>query len=236
MQAVILAAGKGTRMRPLTDTCPKPMIKLNNRPLLAYIVDNLIAVGITNIVIVVGYLGEQIVEYFSDYKNTNIKFVTQEKREGTAKSIGTAKPYVNGDFIVINGDALFEKEMISKMISIHEEGELNILGKRVEDARPYGVLVLDGNNIIDIIEKPENPPSNLINAGFYIFPPEIFEAINKTGLSQRGEYEITDSIKLLIDEGVVARAIEYEGDWIDVSKPEDILRATDWVNSKTSLN
>jgi UDP-N-acetylglucosamine diphosphorylase / glucose-1-phosphate thymidylyltransferase / UDP-N-acetylgalactosamine diphosphorylase / glucosamine-1-phosphate N-acetyltransferase / galactosamine-1-phosphate N-acetyltransferase len=230
-QVVILAAGDGRRMLPLTEKTPKLLLKVAGKPLVDYILEGVKELGITDVVFVIGYLKDQIIAYLSDYHGLNIHFAEQNKKLGTAHAVGLSEPYITGDFLVLNGDVLFEKKAIGKLISEHKNHELNIVSEEVEDARPYGVLFLKDGKIVDLIEKPENPPTNLINAGFYVFPKQIFGAIKETTLSERGEYEITDSIRILIKKGITARPIPYIGKRIELTRPTDINRATKWIES-----
>jgi len=231
MQAVILAAGDGKRMMPLTKDKPKLLIKVAGKPLIDYILTSLREVGIEEVILIIGYLKEQIIDYLSDQKN--IKFVVQAEKKGTAHAVSLAEPYIKNDFLVLNGDVLFEKRAIANFLSEHRLGEIAILSKQVEDPRPYGVLLINDGKIIDIIEKPQNPPSNLISSGAYIFPKQIFDAIKQTRRSQRGEFEITDSIKLLINSGTTARPVNYIGMRIELTQPFDIKRAEDWLKQNS---
>jgi dTDP-glucose pyrophosphorylase len=225
-QAVILAAGKGTRMG---FDSPKVMIHISGKPLLEHAIEKLVHIGITEIVLIVGYKKQEIINYFSDYKKVRLYFVEQKQLNGTAIAVKLAEQHINNDFLVINGDVLFEEKAIRNLIDEHNFGEITIMSQEVEDARPYGVLMLKNNKIIDLIEKPKNPPSNLINAGFYVFPKKIFSAINNIKISARGEYEITDAIKFLIKQGIIARPINYFGTRVELTQPSDIKIAEDWL-------
>ena len=204
MRAVILTAGEGTRMRPLTLTRPKTMLPVGGKPLLEYNVEALRDAGIKNITMIVGYQKEAVMEHFKDGESlgVNITYVIQEERLGTAHAIGQVANLAGNNkdaIIVTNGDIILENELIkSLMDKYHQSHAQSILVlTEVEDPSAFGVVELEGDCIRDIVEKP-NPgeaPSNLINAGIYLFDPSIFQAIEKTEKSERGEYEITDSLK-----------------------------------------
>jgi UDP-N-acetylglucosamine diphosphorylase / glucose-1-phosphate thymidylyltransferase / UDP-N-acetylgalactosamine diphosphorylase / glucosamine-1-phosphate N-acetyltransferase / galactosamine-1-phosphate N-acetyltransferase len=228
-QAVILAAGEGKRMRPLTEEIPKPLIEVAGKPLIDYTLNNLKAVGVDEVIIIVGYLKEKIIDHLSSYTDMKIDFVVQDKKRGTAHAIGLSKPYITGDFLVLNGDVVLQTQALVDLVSNHVDNEVSIMCEEVEDARPYGVLMLEDTLVTNIIEKPENPPCNIVNAGSYIFPKRIFDAIDQTELSQRGELEIVDSINILINQGLRVRSNLYENPRAEITKPSDIEKATDWI-------
>jgi UDP-N-acetylglucosamine diphosphorylase / glucose-1-phosphate thymidylyltransferase / UDP-N-acetylgalactosamine diphosphorylase / glucosamine-1-phosphate N-acetyltransferase / galactosamine-1-phosphate N-acetyltransferase len=232
MRAIILTAGEGTRMRPLTLTRPKTMLPVGGKPLLEYNVEALRDAGITDITMIVGYQREAVMEHFKDGKNlgVNITYVTQEERLGTAHAIGQVANIAKEDkdaIIVTNGDIILENKLIkSLMDKYHNSHAQSILVlTEVDDPSSFGVVELEGDHIKDIVEKP-NPgeaPSNLINAGIYLFDPSIFQAIEKTGKSERGEYEITDSLKIQIKEGKMVLGMVSQDKWIDVGRPWEFL-------------
>ncbi|MDD3043462.1 MAG: sugar phosphate nucleotidyltransferase, partial [Methanosarcinaceae archaeon] len=201
MKAVILLAGKGTRMQPLTTACPKVMLPVANKPILEHIVEAGVEAGLDGFVFITGYLEEQIKEYFGDGSRWGvaIDYVRQEKQLGTADAIGCARGYVEGAFLVLNGDMLVSPEDLRPLLSRKEAAVICV--KEVENPRAFGVLETEGEKVTRIIEKPRNPPTNLANAGIYLFHDSIFEYIDRTNLSVRGELEITASLQLLIDEG-----------------------------------
>jgi UDP-N-acetylglucosamine diphosphorylase / glucose-1-phosphate thymidylyltransferase / UDP-N-acetylgalactosamine diphosphorylase / glucosamine-1-phosphate N-acetyltransferase / galactosamine-1-phosphate N-acetyltransferase len=222
-QAVIMVAGDATRMRPLTDNMPKCMIELNCKPLLAYTIDILRNNGINNLVLIVGYKKKVIQDYFkTNYTDMKVQFVEQRQRLGTGHAVKQAEPYIKGEFMVANGDVLFENSLIKNLLSDHKTGEITITAEEVPDARPYGALIIKDDMITDIIEKSPNPPTNLINAGFYIFPKGTFRAIKQTKKSPRGEYELTDSVRFMINFGVITRPSYYNGARIELTSPADV--------------
>jgi bifunctional UDP-N-acetylglucosamine pyrophosphorylase/glucosamine-1-phosphate N-acetyltransferase len=149
--------------------------------------------------------------------------VRQEEQLGTANAIGCAKGFVEGHFIVLNGDMLVSTEHIAHLVSRTEDAIISV--KKVENPSQFGVIETDGDKVTRIIEKPKNPPTNLANAGIYLFHEAIFDYIAKTGKSSRGEYEITDSLQMMIDDGLNVGYELLETEWIDIGRPWDILDA-----------
>ena len=229
MKAVILTAGEGTRMRPLTITRPKTMLKVGGKPILQYNVEALRDAGVKELSMVVGYHEEVIKEHFGDGSNfgVNITYLTQEERLGTAHAIGKASKVIDEEFIVLNGDIIVDPELISSLIKRYSRGDASsiLVLTEVEDPSSFGVVELDGDSITNLVEKPapEEAPSNLINAGIYIFNPRIFDAIKKTEKSQRGEYEITDSLLIQIKENMKVAGFKSTNKWIDIGRPWELL-------------
>lgn len=229
MKAVVLVAGKGTRMEPLTSGCPKVMLQVANKPILEHILNSAIEAGIEGFVFITGYLEEQIKEYFGDGSKwgVSIEYVQQKEQLGTANAIGCAKGYVEGAFLVLNGDMLIGQEDLKILLSRTEEAVICV--KEVENPSDFGVLETENNRVIRIIEKPKNPPTNLANAGIYLFRESIFDFIDRTRASVRNELEITDSIQMLIDSGVAVGYSSLEGRWIDIGYPWDLLKANEYL-------
>lgn len=226
MKAVILAAGKGTRMGPLTENRPKVMLPIVNRPLLEHIILTLKISGIREFFLVVGYYKEKIMEYFGNGSRLGIKieYIEQHSQKGTADAIAVARDFVNGRFLVANGDVMAGIPDIKKMILA--KGDVVLAAKKVADPGQYGVLYVKGNKVSKIVEKPEHPESDLANAGIYMFSPAIFDAIENTEPSVRGEYEITDSIQLLLDSGYESGYVTLE-EWQDIGFPWHLLEANE---------
>jgi bifunctional UDP-N-acetylglucosamine pyrophosphorylase/glucosamine-1-phosphate N-acetyltransferase len=229
MKAIILTAGEGTRMRPLTITKPKTMLQIGGKPILQYNIESLRDAGVDEITLVVGYHEEVIKNHFKDGTNMGVKinYVTQEDRLGTAHAIGSARKHVHGQFITLNGDIIVDPTLITDLIEGYREENARsmLVLTEVDDPSSFGVVELDGNRIIKIVEKPkkEEAPSNLINAGIYLFDDQIFDAIDQTAKSKRGEYEITDSLQLQMnaDENVVG--LRSTNKWIDIGRPWELL-------------
>ncbi|MDD3246867.1 MAG: sugar phosphate nucleotidyltransferase [Methanosarcina sp.] len=227
MKAVVLVAGKGTRMEPLTSDCPKVMLEVANRPILEHILNAAVEAGIEGFVFITGYLEEQIKDYFGDGSKwgVSIEYVQQKEQLGTANAIGYARGHVEGAFLVLNGDMLIGQEDLKSLVSRKEEAVICV--KEVENPSDFGVLETDNNKVVRIIEKPKNPPTNLANAGIYLFRESLFDFIDKTQLSVRRELEITDSIQMLIDSGAPVGYHPLTGRWIDIGYPWDLLKANE---------
>jgi len=229
MRAVILAAGEGTRMRPLTENRPKVMLPIANRPMLEYTIMEARQAGITDFVLIVGYRKEAIIGYFGDGSRfgVHIDYVTQEKQSGTGHAFGMAAQICDDRFIALNGDVTVRADHLKKLLSRRDDAVITV--KEVADPRSFGVIETSGSNVVRIVEKSPNPPTNLANAGIYLFDPCIFEAIEKTPLSPRGEIEITDSLQYLIDTG---HTIGYEvmsDEWLDIGRPWQLLTASELI-------
>jgi UDP-N-acetylglucosamine diphosphorylase/glucosamine-1-phosphate N-acetyltransferase len=227
MKAVILAAGEGVRMHPLTYTRPKVMLPLANQPILEHLLIEASKAGITEFIFVVGYCDEQVRDYFGngDKWGVNIDYYSQRKQLGTADALKMVEGLINGNFLAINGDIVVANKDITKIMGA-EGTTLGII--KVEDTRDLGVVELSQGKVVHIYEKTEKPPSHMVNAGVYLFTPEIFGAISRTLKSSRGEYEITDSLQLMIDEG---RDIFHQEitSWLNLSYPWDLLLANEYL-------
>ena len=230
MKAVILAAGEGTRMRPLTATRPKVMLPVANRPILEHIIKSARDGGITDFVCVIGYRSDVILDYFGDgsHLGIHIDYVEQKQQLGTAHAIGTIQDLVDDRFIVMNGDALVKSSDVRSLMKHREDVVMAV--KEIEDPGKYGVVKTSGGRIVEIIEKPERVTSNLVNAGMYLFSDSIFESIGKTGRSKRGEYEITDSIMRLASDNVSIGYMMLDM-WIDIGMPWNLLDANEFLLS-----
>jgi UDP-N-acetylglucosamine diphosphorylase/glucosamine-1-phosphate N-acetyltransferase len=230
LKAVILAAGEGTRMRPLTYTRPKVMLPIANKPILEHLVTEARQAGIGDFIFVVGYRDEQVREYFGDGGKWGIKieYCNQRKQLGTADALKRAETLVSDKFLMINGDIIARQKDISRLV---ERKETTLCVIEVTDAMDLGVIEVKQNKVLRIYEKTANPPSRLANTGLYFFTPDIFHAISQTAPSPRGEYEITESIQWLIDNShkVSFMKLDY---WLDVSYPWDLLEANESLLEK----
>ncbi|MGC9517072.1 MAG: bifunctional sugar-1-phosphate nucleotidylyltransferase/acetyltransferase [Methanomicrobiales archaeon] len=230
MKAVILTAGEGTRMRPLTLSRPKTMLTVGGKPILQYNVEALQNAGIEEIIMVVGYEKECIMDYFGDGTSFGLKihYVVQDERLGTAHAIGKSRDNMDKPFIVLNGDIMVDPQLIVSLIDKYNSKQYAkavLVLTRVEDPSLYGVVEINDDEIKNIVEKPsrDEAPSNLINTGIYLFDTDIFDVIDKTGKSERGEYEITDSIAYHLDKGKIVLGLESERKWIDIGRPWELL-------------
>ncbi len=226
MQAVVLAAGKGTRLRPLTEDKPKGLVEVNGRPILSYCFDELVELGASELYVVVGYEKEQIIEYYGDsYEGVPITYSHQREQRGLAHALLTVEEYVDDDFMLILGDNIFDANLGDVVNRQREErADAAFLVEEVpyDDASRYGVCdTNDYGEIVEVIEKPDEPPTNLVMTGFYTFTPAIFHACHLVQPSNRGEYELSEAIDLLIQSGRTIDAIRMEGWRYDIGYPED---------------
>jgi len=225
VKAIILAAGEGSRMRPLTYTRPKVMLSIANKPILEHLLIEAGEAGIKEFIFVVGYCDEQVRDYFGngDKWGVNIAYFNQRKQLGTAHALKMVEGLVDGNFLVINGDIIVNRKDIKKLAS-KSENALSVI--EVKDTRDLGIVELGEGKVVHIYEKEEKPTSHMANAGLYLFAPDIFGAISLTSKSPRGEYEITDSLQLLMDKGydISYQKINY---WLDLSYPWDLLSANE---------
>ncbi|UCF45062.1 MAG: NTP transferase domain-containing protein [Candidatus Bathyarchaeota archaeon] len=237
MKAVLLAAGEGVRLQPITATRPKHLIKVAGKPILEHCLDALKSCGLTEIAIVTHYMGEAIRQYFGDGEKLSLKiaYVKQAAILGTGNALSVVEPYVDDDFILVYGDLLFVPDIIKNMIHLFEtEKPAAVMAVvPVEKPESYGIVELKNERIVKrIIEKPAfgEAPSNLANAGLYMFSKEIFNKLKQTKASVRGEWELTDALSLLIkDEKTVLATKISKSDWIDIGKPWDLLEANSWA-------
>ena len=239
MKAVVLAAGEGTRLKPITLTRPKHLIRVGGKPLLEHCLNALKAVGIEETLIVIHYMGDAIRTYFGDGKNfgLRISYVEQKEVLGTGNAVSIAEPYVKEDFVLVYGDLLFSVDALKKVVAIHEKEKpaATMAVVPVEKPENYGIVELENSRVKNIIEKPsrDKAPTNLANAGIYVFSTEIFEKIKKTKASVRGEWEITDAISLLLKEKTVLGVEISKDEWLDIGRPWDLLKANRWILQRT---
>ncbi|GAA6755500.1 MAG: glucose-1-phosphate thymidylyltransferase [Thermus sp.] len=224
MKGLILAAGRGTRLRPLTHTRPKPVIRVAGRPIIHYAVENLREAGVDEIGVVVSPETEKdIREALSGYP---VRYVLQEEPQGLAHAVAVARGFLgDSPFVLYLGDNLFQKGIRCFLQAFREGVSAVIALVRVEDPRQFGVAVLEGDRVVRLLEKPKDPPSDLAVAGVYVFTPEVLEVIQDLKPSARGEYEITDAIQGLIDRGRRVVGVEVTGWWKDTGRPKDLLDA-----------
>jgi bifunctional UDP-N-acetylglucosamine pyrophosphorylase/glucosamine-1-phosphate N-acetyltransferase len=222
IQAVILAAGEGTRMRPLSASVPKPMLPVADRPLAAHAADAAVRAGADELIFVVGYEAETVRKYFDrEYAGVPVSYAVQDEQAGTADAVRAARDRLDGPFAVLNGDNLYDADAIE---TLFEDGPA-VGARRVDDPSNYGVLSTEGGVVTDIVEKPADPPTNLANTGAYVFPEEAREWLDVSE-SERGEREITDVLAQVVAEYEVS-PVEIDR-WLDVGRPWELLEANEW--------
>jgi len=227
MKGLILAAGRGTRLRPLTHTRPKHLFRIGGKPIMHWALENLREAGISEVGIVVSpYNREDFQQSLGDFPGIRLGYIVQEEALGLAHAVGTARDWLAGSpFVLYLGDNLFQHG-IKSFVQAYKSGVSAVIALvRVPDPRQFGVAVLQQGRIIKLLEKPKEPPSDLAVAGVYVFGPEIMEIIARLKPSARGEYEITDAIQALIDQGKAVMGQEIKGWWKDTGQPADLLDA-----------
>jgi dTDP-glucose pyrophosphorylase len=229
-QAVLLAAGRGTRMRELTIDLPKPMIAVRGKPVLQHIVEGLRGAGVRHFLIVVGYRADVVRDHFGDgsrYK-IDIEYATQVVQDGTGRVVDLARDFVgNSAFVLGYGDILVDPRNYKRLVDLADGVEAIITVKRDEDVSKGGAVFLNEQmELVDLREKPKpgQPTSPWYNAGLYAFRPSIFEFTAKLQPSPRGEYELTDAIRDLAQSGKKVQALELTGEWADVRDPEILAK------------
>ena len=227
-QAVILAAGEGQRLRPFTATKPKVMLSIAGKPIVQYVVESLAQNGIRNIVLVVGYRREQVFNYMGSGERfgVDITYITQERQLGTAHALAQAKAVTESEFLVLPGDNLIEADTITQFVAVKPEA---MLVKRVDNPARYGVVTMENGMVKDIVEKPKEAKSNIINTGIYAFTTEIFSFIE-------AQLDIPDVLNNMLAQGYPISAQEVDGTWLDVVYPWDILSLNDAVLRQIRTN
>jgi dTDP-glucose pyrophosphorylase len=229
-KAVVLAAGRGTRMRELTNDVPKPMIEVRGKPVLQHIVEGLRNAGARRFLIIVGYHAETVWNFFGDGGSNNvaIEYATQTVQDGTGRVVNLARSFAgDSPFILSYGDILISPVNYKYVVDLPNDLEAIITVTRGEDVSKGGAVFLNEEmELIDLREKPKpgEPTSPWYNAGLYAFRPSIFEFIERLKPSPRGEYELTDAIRDLARSGKKVKALELTGEWADVREPEILAK------------
>ena len=238
MKAIILSAGEGSRMRPLTLTKPKTMLPVAGKPIIQYNIESLRDNGITDILLIVRYKEEMVRDYFGDGSDfgVDITYKTQRDFLGTADAISYGEDFIEDSVIVLNGDIILDNEIIGEIIEKYNQMKPDTLMVLTEVDNPsaFGVVEIKDGKVKNIVEKPKKgeEPSNLVNTGIYIFNKDIFEKIKKTELSERGEYEITDSLSMQIEDGKEVVGHKTNKDWIDVGRPWELIEVNEELISQ----
>jgi len=225
-KAVLLAAGRGTRMRDLTNDLPKPMIEVRRKPILLHIVEGLRTAGVRQFLVIVGYRAEVVRQFFGNGARFGvaIEYATQVVQDGTGKVVELARDFAAADpFVLSYGDIIVDPANYQRLVVLENGTEAIISVKRNEDVSKGGAVFLNEQfELIDLREKPQasEPTSLWYNAGIYAFRPSIFDFTARLKRSSRGEFELTDAIRDLARSGKKVQAIELTGDWADVRNPE----------------
>jgi dTDP-glucose pyrophosphorylase len=234
MHAVVPAAGEGTRLRPLTEDQPKALVPVAGRPLLAHVFDACLDAGATSLVVVVGYRGDAIREYVgASYRGAPVEYVEQRQRRGLGHAVGLAGPRVDDAALVVNGDNVLGGSL-APLVARHDRGEAaaTLLVEDVdrETARETGVCAFDGDRLVGVVEKPDDPPSTTVLAGALVATPALFAACRDVEPSPRGEVELPRALSALLDAGERVDLVRYDGERVNVNREADLARAADLVD------
>jgi len=242
LKAVVLAAGKGTRMREITNSIPKPMVEVGGRPMLWHILQALGGAGVREAAVIVGYMGDSIRSYFGDGSEVGVRlsYFVQEVQDGTGRAADPARDFVADDpFFLTFGDILTEADAYGRMARKYRSAPTDLLMavRWVEDPHKGGAVYVDGDRIEKIIEKPPAGESTThwINAGICIASPVLYDYTARLELSERGEYELPDAFRMMITEGRAVRAFELSSYWRDVGTPEDLAEAGKDVGERDGI-
>jgi UDP-N-acetylglucosamine diphosphorylase / glucose-1-phosphate thymidylyltransferase / UDP-N-acetylgalactosamine diphosphorylase / glucosamine-1-phosphate N-acetyltransferase / galactosamine-1-phosphate N-acetyltransferase len=231
LKAVVLAAGKGERLWPLTETRPKPLLPIANKPIIQHTLEALVDAGVRQIVLVISYKAEAIRKKIGDGSafKCEIEYVKQRTPRGTADAVATAGEKLKDEdrFVVVYGDDYYEKQAVKDFLVKAEENEgVTIATAKVNDASQFGVVQASNGRVTRIREKLLRREPGLVNAGLYLMTSSIFSSAKKTTRSKRGEFELTGSLRLLIDQGESVQShVLDDGDWLGISYPWDLLEA-----------
>jgi len=229
-KAVLLAAGRGTRMRELTADLPKPMIEVRGKPVLQHIVEGLRDAGVREFLIIIGYRADSVRNFFGDGSRYNacVQYATQLVQDGTGRVVDLAHNFAaQSPFVLSYGDILVDPANYKRLVDLADDVEATISVKRGEDVSKGGAAFLNERmELVDLREKsgPGDASSPWYNAGIYAFRPSIFEFTAKLKPSPRGEFELTDAVRDLGRSGKKVQALELTGEWADVRDPEILAK------------
>lgn len=234
-QGLIPAAGSGTRLGPFTNAIPKELLPVGEKAVIEHVVEAMKLAGIDEIAVVVSPHKHGISDYLGSGRRFGVKltYVVQDERRGLADAVLSGEHVIDGSFVVVLGDNFFHpKSFLSNLIAHHmnQKADATLGVAEVEDVTRHGIIMPSGDNIIDVVEKPspEKAPSRLGAIGIYVFEPEIFDAIRRTEPGHKGEYQLTDSVKVMVDEGRKVIYKKIDGVHIDVGTPKDLMWANNW--------
>ena len=220
MQAIILAAGKSTRTYPLTLTKPKPLLKVAGTTIVEHNLEQLRGI-VDEVIMVVGHKASTLKDFLGEnYRGIKIKYILQEETSGNASALNLARAGVKGKFILMFGDDLYSRADIRSLLKYDNA----ILAQKVEDPSRFGVLKVEGDKFLEVIEKPQEFISDLVNIGCFVFSPEIFNVLDEIQPSPRGEYELTDAYNLLAQRTEI-KVVPVKDIWLATTYPWSLLRA-----------
>ncbi|WP_431801942.1 glucose-1-phosphate thymidylyltransferase [Halobacillus andaensis] len=232
MKGLILTAGKGTRLRPLSYTRPKPLLPVANQPVIQYGIERLREIGIKEIGLVIQPGSKEIFEQtLGHYKDVQFEYIYQYEQKGIAHAVKQAETFIGEDpFVLLLGDNLINEPLVPLKEAAVSKGTYGtVMVTEVAKPEDYGIAETEEDRIINVEEKPSQPSSNLAIIGVYLFEPAIFKAIDAINPSARGEYEITDAIQWMIDHNYPVNYVKAERPTFDVGTMERWLEANQWV-------
>jgi UDP-N-acetylglucosamine diphosphorylase / glucose-1-phosphate thymidylyltransferase / UDP-N-acetylgalactosamine diphosphorylase / glucosamine-1-phosphate N-acetyltransferase / galactosamine-1-phosphate N-acetyltransferase len=237
--AVVLAAGEGKRLRPLTRQRPKPMLPAATKPVLEHVLDALIDGGVTDITVVVGYRRSRVQSHFGPtYRNVALTYVIQHRQLGSGHALLAAESAVDGPLLVVNGDQLIDRRIVEDVVSAHDAAETSVatLGLiRRADVSKYGGVLLEDSRVTEIVENPRDERGYRLNAGVYAFDRTIFGAIRDSD-PRSGERSLVAAITTLLEADADVRGVVSEGIWVDATYPWDLLRIADDLSLGTEAS
>ncbi|HID94780.1 MAG TPA: nucleotidyl transferase [Candidatus Latescibacteria bacterium] len=227
MKAIIPVAGEGTRLRPHTHTTPKALIYVAGKPIIGHILDAVLPLGVAEIILIIGHLGQRVIDYVKEsYPSLIARYVEQKDRKGLGHAVLLAKEFFGGESaLIVYGDTIFQGDL-SDGIEPSADGRIGV--KEVEQPERFGVVRLEGDRVVELVEKPEDPISNLAIVGFnYINNTALLfdclEELMRRGITTRGEYQLTDAFQLMVDKGAILKPFVVKN-WFDCGRPEALLR------------
>ena len=224
LSAIVLAAGEGNRLRPLTENRPKPMLPVATKPILEHVFDQLVKAGIDEIVAVVGYRRDRIQSHFGPtYRNVPITYVTQETQLGTGHALLEAEAAVEGTCLVINGDQIADSRIIRDALDDHDATAAATVALLIRpNVESYGGVLVDDGRITRLVENPTDDREYLLNSGVYVLEPAAFDAV-RAAESRAEEHHLVDGLSLLVESGELVRGVVTDGIWADATYPWDLL-------------
>ena len=221
--AIVLAAGEGTRLRPLTRNRPKPMLPAATKPILEHALDGLVDAGVREVTVVVGYRRERVQSHVgSTYRDATIEYVVQEKQLGTGHAVLQAESAIDGRCLVVNGDQLVDGRIVRDVVDRHDAGAAATLGLIRRPVEGYGGVIVDDGRVRELVENPDDDRRYLLNAGVYALEPRAFDAI-RGARPRDGDLSLVDGLSRAIESGEEVRGVVSEGLWADATYPWDLL-------------
>jgi glucose-1-phosphate thymidylyltransferase len=220
---IVIAAGEGRRLRPLTRYRPKPLLPAAGRPLLEYVLDALVEAGVTDLHLVVGYRRDRVQEHFgSSYRGVDLAYHVQDRQLGSGHALLQAREAADSAFLAVNGDQIVDPAMVRTVREAHGDAIATLGAIASERAPEYGVVELDDDRVTHMVERPADGTGGLLNAGVYAFMPDVFRAIEETP-GEEGERGLPDTLARLVEAGERVRGVRLSGTWIDATYPWDLL-------------